>query len=511
MTNATHLNEFQTRAIDLSVGQNATIFLPELEYAGEGSASEVVSTPLCDALGWTYTRFGHSTKNRTGLGFVDAYRKIWQVKVFGAGNDNGKRTGAYIVPKGNGDVVYYPPVPRFTVELIAAKYGVKPPGDDEDFWTWILKHKKIRIVITEGGYGALSQISAGIPAVALYGCRCGVDLNGDLKDTMLAALVKGREISIAFDKDGENNPKAVRNVRAGTHKLSQAIKRAGGKPFVAQWQTAEGKGIDDVAANHGSDRVNQIIDDSLTYAEWVERDQKIKLIERYRRGLAFTPTQVINKPKLPNGILDDALKEGTLIGLLAGMGTGKTYQLVEHLAKKAKSLGLRLIVLGYRNGLLRSFLVRLNEVGELAVLLIDEDPIMAFSQDHLLLCHHSIGKLTPDRFENAIVVLDETVSVINDILTTKLKGVGNRRREHIDQLQACIANAYSVVVLDAALNDRTIAAIRDLRSFSRIELIENTYRQPMTINVFEGTRKGRDLFLQTAIEQAMHAPILFTS
>jgi predicted XRE-type DNA-binding protein len=509
MTNATHLNEFQTRAIDLSVGQNATIFLPELEYAGERSASEVVSTPLCDALGWTYTRFGHSTKNRTGLGFVDAYGEIWQVKVFGAGNDKGKRTGAYIVPKGNGDFVYYPPVPRFTAELIAAKYGAKPPRDDEDFWTWILEHRKIRIETTEGGYKALSQISAGIPTISLYGCSCGVDANGDLKDPHLAALVKNREICIAFDKD--DNPKTVRRVMAGTHKLSRAIKRAGGKPFVAQWQTTEGKGIDDVAANHGYDRVNEIIDDSLPYAEWVERDQKIKLIEQYRRGQGFSPTQVINKPKLPDGILDSALTEGTLTGLLAGMGTGKTHQLVKRLAKEAKSRGLRLIVLGYRNGLLRSFLARLDEAGELAVLLIDEDPIMAFSQDHLLLCHHSIGKLTPDRFENAIVVIDEAVSVINDILNTMLKGVGNRRREHTDQLQACIANAYSVAALDAALDDRTIAAIRDLRPFRQVELIENTYRQPMTINVFEGTQKGRNLMVQTAVEQAMDAPILFTS
>jgi predicted XRE-type DNA-binding protein len=510
MTNATHLNEFQLRAIDLSVGQNATIFLPELEYTGEGSASEVVSTPLCDALGWTYTRFGNTTKNRTGLGFVDAYGIIWQVKVFGAGNDNGKRSGKYFAPKGNGDVVYYPPVPRFTAQLIAAKYGVKPPCDDEDFWTWILKHKKIRIVITEAGYKALSQISAGIPAVAFYGCTCGVDANGDLKDPKLAALVKGREISIAFDEDGENNPKALRSVMAGTHKLSRAIKRAGGKPFVAEWQTAEGKGIDDVAANHGYDRVNEIIDSSLAYAEWVERDQKIKLIEQYRRGRAFTPTQVINTSKLPDGILDGALTEGTLIGLLAGMGTGKTYQLVQ-LAKKGKLMGLRLIVLGYRNGLLRSFQARLNDVGELAVLLIDEDPIMAFSQDHLLACHHSIGKLTPDRFEDAIVVLDEAVSVIKDVLNTKLKGVGNRRREHIDQLQACIANAHSVIALDANLDDRTIAAIRDLRSFSRIELVEDTYRQSMTIEVFDGTQKGLDLFVQTAVEQAIDVPILFTS
>lgn len=505
--NNLHLNEFQSRAIDPSVGQNATIFLPELEYAGAGSSREVVSTPLCDVLGWTYTRFGNTTKNRTGLGFVDTYGEIWQVKVFGAG-DNGKRTGRYHAPKNIGDVVYYPPVPRFIAELIAAKHGVKPPHDDEDFWTWILKHRKIPIEITEGGFKALSGISAGIAAVALYGCTCGVDANGDLKNSKLAELVKNREICIAFDKD--DNPKAVRSVIAGTHKLSRAVKRAGGKSLIAEWQAAEGKGIDDVAANHGYERVNEIINSSITYAEWVERDQKLKLIEQYRRGRTFTPTQVINTSKLPDGILDGALIKGTLIGLLAGMGTGKTHQLVQF-AKLAKSIGLRLIILGYRNGLLRSFLVRLNEVGELAVLLIDEDPIMAYSQDHLLLCHHSASKLTPDRFEDAIVVLDESVSVIKDILTTKLKGVGNRRREHIDHLQTCIANAHSVIALDATLNDLTIAAIRDLRTFSRIELIENTYRQPMTIKVFEGTKRGRDLLVQTAVKQAIDEPILFTS
>ena len=505
-----NLKEFQTRAIDLSVGQHATIFLPELEYAGIGAMTEIVSTPLCDVLGWEFTRFRNSASNRTGLGFVDAYGIIWQVKVFGAGYGDGKRSGKYFAPKDNGDVHYYPPVPQFTAEFIAAKHGVKPPLPNEDFWTWVLKHKKIRIVITEGGFKALSLISAGIPAISFYGCSCGVNPIGDLKDPKLAALVKGREVSIGFDEDGNNNPKAMRRVMAGTHKLSRAIKRAGGKPFVAEWQTTEGKGIDDVAANHGYDRVNEIIDDSIAYAEWVERDQKIKLIEQYRRGRSFTPTRTINAPKLPDGILNGALVEGSLIGLQAGMGTGKTYQL-QQLARQAKSMGLRLIVLGYRNGLLRSFLVRLDEVAQLAVLLIDEDPIMALSPEHLLLCHHSIGKLTPDRFENAIVVLDESCSVIKDILTTKLKGVGNRRREHIDKLQSCIANAHSVVALDATLNDLTIAAIRDLRSFSRIETIENTYRQPMTISVFEGTQKGRDVMLTDALLLASEAPILFTS
>ncbi len=505
-----NLNEFQTRAIDLSVGQHATIFLPELEYAGIGAMTEIVSTPLCDVLGWKFTRFGNSASNRTGLGFVDAYGIIWQVKVFGAGDDNGKRSGKYFAPKGNGDVHYYPPVPRFTAELIAAKHGVKPPLPDEDFWTWVLKHKKIRIVITEGGFKVLSLISAGIPAIAFYGCSCGVNPIGDLKDPKLVALARGREISIGFDEDGKNNPKALRRVMAGTHKLSRAIKRAGGKPFVAEWQTTEGKGIDDVAASHGYERVNEIVDNSIAYVNWVERDQKIKLIEQYRRGLAFTPTHTINAPKLPSGIFDGVLVEGSLTGIKSGTGTGKTHQLNE-LARRAKSMGLRLIVLGYRNGLLRSFLVRLNEVGELAVLLIDEDPIMALSPEHLLLCHHSISKLRDDQFEDAIVVLDEAVSVIKDVLTTKLKGVGNRRREHIDKLQLCIANAHSVVALDATLNDLTIAAIRDLRSFSRIEMIENTYRQPMTIKVFEGTQKGRNLLVQTAVEQAIDAPILFTS
>lgn len=502
--------ELQDRAIADIVGQSALVLLPELEYTGNGASTEIVATPLCDVLGWKFTRFRNSASNRTGIGFVDAYGTIWQVKVFGAGNDNGQRSGQYFAPKGNGDVHYYPPVPQFTASLIAAKYGVKPPAPDEDFWTWVLKHKKIRIVITEGGYKALSLISAGIPAIAFYGCSCGVNHLGDLKDPKLAALVRGREISIGFDEDGTNHPKAMRRVMAATHKLSQAIKRAGGKPFVAEWQTTEGKGIDDVAANHGDSRVNGIIADSISYANWVERDQKIKLIEQYRRILAFTPTRTIERIKLPDGILDGALFEGSLIGIKSATGTGKTHQLNE-LARRAKSMGLRLIVLGYRNGLLRSFLVRLSEVGELAVLLIDEDPIMAFSQEHLLLCHHSIGKLSPDRFENAIVVLDEAVSVIKDVLTTKLKGVGNRRREHIDKLQLAIANAHSVVALDANLNDLTIAAIRDLRSFRQVETVENTYRQPMQIKVYEGTKKGRDLLVQTAVEQAIDAPILFTS
>lgn len=497
--------EFRASAIADEVIQCAIGIFPELEYNNYNT--EALSSPLCDVLGWKFTRFGNSARNRVGMGFFDANGTIWQVKVFGTDPD-GKRSGKYFAPKGKGDIVYYPPLPRFNVELIAAKHGIKPPLTTEDFWDWVLKHKKIRIVITEGGKKALCLVSASIVAVSFFGCSCGVDPQGDLKDSKLAELVKGREVAIAFDSDA--NPKTIRRVMASIHKLAKSIKRSGGKPFIAEWEHNEGKGIDDVAASHGYERVNAIVDRALTYIDWVERGQKIKLIEQYRRGRSFTPNQVVNIPKLPDGILDSALIYGSLTGVKAGMGTGKTYQL-QQLAKQATLMGLRLIVVGYRNGLLRSFLVRLDEVGELAILLIDEDPIMTFSPEHLLLCHHSIGKLTPDRFENAIVVLDEAVSVIKDVLTTKLKGVGNRRREHIDKLQLCIANAHSVIALDATLNDLTIAAIRDLRSFRQIQLIENTFRLPMQIKVFEGTKKGRDLMVFDAVKLTMDEPILFTS
>jgi hypothetical protein len=85
---------------------------------------EVVSTPIADAMGWTYTRFGHQAKpSQTAALFIQEDGSIWQAKVFGL-DGHGKRSGQYFAPKGIGDVPYLPTVPPAMACELALSHGL---------------------------------------------------------------------------------------------------------------------------------------------------------------------------------------------------------------------------------------------------------------------------------------------------------------------------------------------------------------------------------------------------
>lgn len=72
----------QSSAIALSLFQRAIALVPDLEI--DPVTHEVIGTPIADALGWQFTRFGLQARaNQTAAIFVQESNEVWQAKIFG--------------------------------------------------------------------------------------------------------------------------------------------------------------------------------------------------------------------------------------------------------------------------------------------------------------------------------------------------------------------------------------------------------------------------------------------
>ncbi len=255
-------------AIAPYIFEMAVTFLPDIEI--NHVTHEVEGTPLYDALGWPYTRFGHQAKpDLLGAVFFQESGEPWQGKIYGElkkprKNKKGKKkkakrkkTGQYYAPKGIGDVPYLPPVPRETIEKIAKEYDLPIPPENISFWEWFKENKIIPVLLTEGGKKSLSALSVDIPAIALYGCQCGVDPEtGEIKES-LRPYVEGRGVYIGFDQD--NKHKTRRIVAKAVVRVAKGISRIDGSPYKVLWDIEDGKGVDDVIKNKGGDYLKERI------------------------------------------------------------------------------------------------------------------------------------------------------------------------------------------------------------------------------------------------------------
>ena len=202
----------------------------------------------------------------------------------------------------------------------------------------------------------------------------------------------------------------------------------------------------------------------------------------YKKSKRFTPNQTQCNRFLQWEIPQTGL-ENTLVGIKSALGTGKT-EVLKALGAWARERGLELIFIGYRNNLLRQTCDRIPDLYHVG----DEDKVFLESDYHKAICHHSAGLIDPARMGNKIVILDECVSDLSDMLTSKL--TAGRRKDGTDSRQVRLAhieelvkNCYGVVALDAYLSDTEIDFLRNLRQFDFVHKLENTYRNQMNVRM----------------------------
>ena len=97
---------------------------------------------------------------------------------------NGSKPYSYIAPKGNGDRVFFPPIPETIRQKISRKFNIEVPVTGS-FWEWLKAHPEVPRIVTEGGKKALSALSLGYPTLALYGCNCGRNYDESEDDSYL--------------------------------------------------------------------------------------------------------------------------------------------------------------------------------------------------------------------------------------------------------------------------------------------------------------------------------------
>jgi hypothetical protein len=210
----------------------------------------------------------------------------------------------------------------------------------------------------------------------------------------------------------------------------------------------------------------------------------------YQQSKHFTPNQIQSnrflKWEIPTTGLENSMSgypPSTLVGIKSALGTGKT-EVLKALGATAREQGLELIFIGYRNNLLRQTCDRLDDLYHV----VDEDKVILSSDYHKALCHHSASLLDPAEMTNKIVILDECVSDLSDMLTSKLtagrrKDGTDSRQVRLAHLEQLIVNSHSVVALDAYLSDTELDFLRKLRPFDFVHKIENTYRNQMNVRM----------------------------
>ncbi|MGB0560180.1 MAG: plasmid replication protein, CyRepA1 family [Spirulinaceae cyanobacterium] len=313
--------ELEQSAIHPSFIGRAVEIAKEIEY--HPTTREPIATPLDDALGKRYTRFGRQAKaNEQGLIFRNEDSSVWQVKrELGVLQADGRR-GKYLAPKGIGNRAYLPPIPDAVLKLICDRHSLNFKSvsseitDHGSFWAWVETHPELPLVITEGAKKALAALSQGYIAIALYGCKCG------RSEDLVPFLTPGRLISVAFDADTKGSAKKA--VKQGIGILRGAIGSRGAVLSVAQWQPRQGKGLDDLIAKSGPAAMEKAIAGATLYALYKARNAVKNPLGKYQPNLR------VNVPCLGAAIAPESIQNEGIVILHSGLGTGKT-KLIEKL------------------------------------------------------------------------------------------------------------------------------------------------------------------------------------
>ncbi|MCY7273832.1 MAG: DUF3854 domain-containing protein [Phormidesmis sp. CAN_BIN44] len=218
-----------------------------------------VSYPIHEALNWSIARFGHQARETLYAAFLqNEDSSCWQAKLSRPILDRGKgKPRKYETPVKNGSRAYLPNIPSSIRALIAQRYNVDVPSTGS-FWNWIAQNPQIPILYTEGGKKALSLLSLGYVAIALYGVNGGYRAKDALGNPCPAYLmqdverftVPDRPIFLAFDQDAK--PETNRLVNIALSRFAGLLQKQGAIVSTVRWESEQGKGVDDLIVTAGA-------------------------------------------------------------------------------------------------------------------------------------------------------------------------------------------------------------------------------------------------------------------
>jgi hypothetical protein len=440
--------EFPGIAVDVLAA--SVEIIPDVEF--DPLTSEVISTPLSDALGRKFPRFGHQARPQDGaIAFVNEDGEVWQTKLLGQ-DYSGKRSGKYSAPTGIGDKPFLPSIPSATVRAIAANISpaceaswLECEANGGSFWEWMQRWKQMPIIVTEGAKKALAAISQGHIALALFGCGCGKQWTDDgyvIKPALLP-YVEGRKVIIAFDQDLK--PETVATVRNHIGKLVTALTSANAIPRIMEWNGAIAKGLDDLIAVEPY-LFHHALENTLSPAQW-----------RLKQALDLSPmvSLRVNCPDLTKALTLDISNK--LIAIKSPKKTYKTAWIAQQIEPHLRNGG-KVIVPVHREQLAKELGNRLGL--EYRTELTREGKNFGYCLCIDSLHPNANPPFHPDDWEECWVILDEVDQVIwhlQDSDTCKYN-----RTAIIKSLTELVNVADKIFLTSADLNKACIDFIQGL-------------------------------------------------
>jgi hypothetical protein len=236
------------------------------------------------------------------------------------------------------------------------------------------------------------------------------------------------------------------------------------------------------------------LEKELSKGKRQEPDKTTTAWRNWIESRKFTPTIKINRKffEFP----DDVPTSNAILGAKDGLGGGKTSGGIRFISKLGK--GTRLI--GYRNTLLTQTISRFKEEAGINCYHLREDDSFGLLQDtqaHIAFCLDSITHSQPHWYQDTIVVLDETVSVLLHGLSAGT--IGSRQSECLALLREALKECDLVICLDGNLRDIDIDLIQKLSGGGKqVVKIQNVYERESHEITFisgvtpEGELKKRD-------------------
>lgn len=391
-----------------------------------------------DRLGWEIPRRGgfRLLPNANSFGFIneDGSSFQHQLEKFREDKKDGKPI-KYESVRGKGAQIFRASVPADIRRKMFEKFGVDVP-ETGSFWHWFAtspEARKLPLVVTEGGWKALSILSLGIPAISLYGCSAGFQSRESRYDkrrlcVMLAEIVAKHEVTIAFDSDEKLSTR--RKVGANIRILGEAISANASAVKIAVWESSQGKGADDFIHLQGGLAFETILKSAIDLKTWKSADS-IQFAQSILKAAATLKADIVANQRWVSDCDFPLPKLGQAVLVDSAMFTGKSTWFKTVIAALVEIYPDLLIeLIGSRNNLLRQSASpeKLNlrhiadlEAGEFTQRQIDASIRLAYCIDSLPRRYDRLIQAAQNG-QKFLIILDEIDAVLTHLLTSSTIG-----------------------------------------------------------------------------------------
>ena len=405
---------------------------------------------------------------------------------------------------------------------VAAQLSMKlRPTDDAlsklSFWSWVVNHPEVPLIITEGAKKAAALISAGYAAIALPGIFNGYRQPKDEfgRKIGLAKLIPqlqvfakpGRKVYFAFDKDTKAS--TITNVNLALAKTGKLFTKAGVDVKVIRWQEPA-KGVDDLIVQSGVEAFHRAYNNALSLTTWFVRSSvqltykaNIRVNRRYLGSLANTESEIFfqkaegrrqeaegkrqeevdkndhfaNQDFSTSTFIPESRQHPTphtltipetakLICLKSPKGTGKTH-LIEQIVQQATREGKWVLLLTHRIQLGEALCQRVGLPYLTEIKTIEYGTVLGYGLCIDSLHPNSGARFDADNWSDGIVIIDEAEQVFWHLLNSAT--CVTERVEILSQFKTLIQNNLSgegkIYLADADLSDVAVDYVRGLAGF----------------------------------------------